>query len=93
MSGFSVLVSDSARKSFYELEENERDRIKKAISQLGKNPFRRRSGADIKKLAGSFDPVFYRLRVGNFRLVYAVLGNEVKITAIMRRSKGYAWLE
>ncbi len=93
MSGFSVLVSDSARRSFYELEETERGRIKKAISQLGENPFRRRSGADIKKLAGSFDPAFYRLRVGNFRLVYAVLGKEVKITAIMRRSKGYAWLE
>jgi len=93
MSGFSVLVSDSARKSFYELEKKERDRIKKAISQLRENPFRRRSKADIKKLAGPVDPAFYRLRVGDFGLVYAVLGNEVKITAIMRRSKGYAWLE
>ncbi len=93
MNGFSVLVSDAARKSFYELEQKDQRRIKKALSALGENPFRKRSGADIKKLEGSFNPAFYRLRAGDFRVVYAIVGNEVRVTTIMRRNAGYGWLE
>ena len=90
---FQVLISESARKALYDLEEEVSRRIKKAFPTLGENPFRCRSGADIKKLEGSADPTFYRLRIGDYRIVYAIEEKTVKITSIFHRGKGYRWLE
>ena len=38
----------------------------------------------IKKLAG-YDPPFYRLRSGDFRAYYRILGGEVVVLAVTRR--------
>ncbi len=93
MSGFLVLVSKTARHAFDELEPDAQKRIRRAWDALKEDPYRPRSGADIKKLQGSFEPPFYRLRVGEYRIIYAVVGKEVKITEIVRRNQGYKWLE
>ncbi len=93
MSGFSVLVSQTARQAYYELDEGSRKRIKRGLDALGEDPYRPRSGADIKKLAGGFEPPFYRLRIGDYRVIYTMVGEEVKITEIVRRNQGYKWLE
>jgi len=93
MSSFQVLVSESARETFYSLDEDIKKRIKKAFEALADNPFKHRSGADIKKLQGSFNPTIYRIRVGDYRLIYCIIDKEVKITKIMLRSEGYRWLE
>ena len=67
--------------------------MKKGFTALGENPYRARSGADIKKLSGFTNPTLYRLRVGDWRAVYAIANNEVKITRIFPRKKEYGWLE
>jgi mRNA interferase RelE/StbE len=90
---YKVLVSENSRAFFNSLEEKTQKRIKTALNKLNENPFKKRSGADIKKLEGSFDPILFRLRVGEYRLVYSVIEKEVKITSIIHRSKGYKWLE
>ncbi len=92
MSGWAVLVSESARKEFYCLEKEMQPRLKKAFAELGENPFQSRPKADIKKLQGPSNPAVYRLRVGSYRVLYSVEGKEVKISRIIAREKGYKWL-
>lgn len=93
MKKFNVLISETAQKQLYELDRKISETIKSSLKELGENPFRRRSGVDIKKLKGSKNPDFYRLRIGNFRAIYCVTGNDVKITEIIKRSKVYEWLD
>lgn len=90
---FSVLISESASKFIQSLDTKTQERIKKALSGLKEDPFKRRSGADIKKIEGSHNPTFYRIRVGDYRAIYTVDINSVKITKIIHRERGYSWLD
>jgi len=90
---FNVLVSDVAQRQIYEIEEKTKHRLIKTLRELEKNSFKTRSGADIKKLKGSRNPSLYRLRVGEFRIIYSVNKKEVRVTEIMKRSKGYEWID
>lgn len=83
-----VLVSETARKQLDDLPPKERRRLVKALGALGDDPFRPRSGADIKKLEGT-DPPKYRLRVGDWRAVFWVGDDEVRVLEIFRRGRGY----
>jgi mRNA interferase RelE/StbE len=74
------------------LDANTKERIKREIQPLEDDPFQRRSGADIKRLVLSAEPPIYRLRVGDYRVIYIVVQDEVKITEVIHRSKGYKWL-
>jgi mRNA interferase RelE/StbE len=53
----------------------ERLRIAEAFSKLRENPFR--TDSDIRKLKGSLDK--YRLRLGKYRFLYAVMEEQVLI--------------
>lgn len=48
----------------------------------------------IKRLdaPGSGNPVF-RLRVGDYRAVYVVRGQEVRVLRVFHRSEGYKWIQ
>jgi mRNA-degrading endonuclease RelE of RelBE toxin-antitoxin system len=93
LTNFNVLISETAAKQFDKLEVAMQNRIKQHLSALKIDPFKHRSGADIKKLHGFNNPVLYRLRVGDFRVIYMIDKSVVKITEIFRRGKGYAWLD
>jgi mRNA interferase RelE/StbE len=90
---FNVLISETARRQLYELDSKNMERIKTSIKELESNPFSNRPKADVKKLKGSRSPELYRLRVGDFRIIYTVTSNDIKISEIIRRSKGYEWLD
>lgn len=90
---FKVLISETAIKQFNKLEASIKLRIKKHFSALEEDPFKNRSGANIKKLKGFTNPFLYRLRVGDFRVIYNIQEKTVKITEIFRRGKGYNWLD
>ncbi|MHA1654819.1 MAG: type II toxin-antitoxin system RelE family toxin [Candidatus Thorarchaeota archaeon] len=75
------------------VDKKQRRRIGQALRTLEEDPFRRRSGTDIKKLLVSGQPPLFRLRIGDYRDIYFVVGNEVRVTEIIHRSKGYKWLE
>jgi len=93
MRTWEVFVSESARKDFYEIDKKMQTKIKDSFSKLKENPFQSRSGADIKKLKGNANPAFYRLRVGDYRLIYTIGENDVKITRILLRKHAYDWLD
>ncbi len=77
MTRYRVELVKSAKKEFDRLSQNVQDRILDALNLLSVNPFS--SVLDIKKLKG-YD--LYRLRVGNFRIVYEVRRSIVTIVVI-----------
>lgn len=93
MKTFNVLISEIARRHLYELDSKISDKLKISIKELFFNPFLNRLKADIKKLNGVRNPDFYRLRVGDFRVIYTIYDNDIKITEVLRRDKAYDCLD
>jgi mRNA interferase RelE/StbE len=93
LANFKVLISETAIKQLNKLEDSIKTRIKKHLHVLSEDPFKRKSGADIKKLKDFSNPALFRLRISDFRIIYTVQEKTVKITEIFRRRKGYKWLE
>lgn len=90
---YSVLVERGVAGALARLEPGLRSRIKKGLKRLAEDPFTKRSGCDIKQLHGSSGTVFYRLRVGDYRAVYAVKGRKIMVTVVGHRSKAYSFLD
>jgi mRNA interferase RelE/StbE len=87
---YKVMLHQRALKFLECLNEKTRDRIKRSISQLQEDPIRSRPGADIRRLVGTKGRQdLFRLRVGDFRVIYAVEEDAIWVTEIFSRGKGY----
>ncbi len=64
---YKILISRSAEKELFKLSDTGYKRIAKAIDDLAENP----RPAGVKKLKGG-DEDFWRIRVGQYRIIYAV---------------------
>ncbi len=93
MTRYSVFLSKTAVAQLDLLDSKEKNRIKSSLLELEDDPFRRRSGADIKKLVTHDEPPLFRLRIGDYRAIYYVVNYDVRVTEIIHRSRGYKWLE
>ena len=76
MASYRLTWKKSAKKEIRKLEKKDRLAILGAVEELIRNP--RKQG--VKKLVGSDH--YYRLRVGNYRVVYEVLDNILTIEII-----------
>jgi len=85
---FRILLSQTAVSQLSLLSSKQKKRIKDALRNLEEYPFRRRSSVDIKKLATPDEPPLFRLRIGDYRAIFFVLRDEVRVTEIIHRSKG-----
>jgi len=85
---FRILLSQTAVSQLSLLNSRQKKRVKDALLKLEDNPFRRRSGVDIKKLVTPDEPPLFRLRIGDYRAIYFVFEDEVRVTEIIHRSKG-----
>ena len=85
---FRVLVSRTFRKQFRELPGDMQDRVRSGLKELEKEPFRARPNADIKVLRDT-KPQKYRLRIADYRIVYYVESDVVKVIEIFNRGRGY----
>jgi mRNA interferase RelE/StbE len=90
---FNVSISTSALNELYSLEKQIIERIKSALKELEEDPFRARAKADIKKLKRFREPEMFRLRAGDYRVIYTIEGKEVKVTHVIKRSAVYKGLE
>lgn len=90
---FEVLFSQTAIRELKDFGADAELRLKEHMNLLSEDPYRPRPKVDIKKLSGGANPAIYRLRVGDYRVIYGITGSQVKVTEIIHRSKGYAWLE
>ncbi len=85
MTGYSVILADSARRELKNLPAEVIGRVMPRIRELASNP--RPPGC--KKLYGSKD--LWRIRVGDYRIVYTLNdpGMLVDITRVAHRSEVY----
>ena len=83
-----VLLSSIAAKQYNNLDKSNKTRIKKALVKLSET-----GKGDIKKLRGTKGrESLLRLRIGDYRIIYAEHDDEINIIQIIHRSKGYDWL-
>ena len=87
MSPYTVKFAKSAKKEFNKLPNKIQDRIVEALKLLSVNPFSEL--LKIKKLKGPAE--LYRIRIGDYRLVYEVQNNEliVQVVKIGHRREVY----
>ena len=90
---FEIKLHPDAVRFLKTLDQETKERLKSGIRNLGSNPFKSRSYSDIKKLKGTKKRAdLYRLRVGDYRVIYAVENNVIYVLEIIPREKGYDWL-
>ena len=76
MTNYDILIKKSAKKDLEILPKKERKTIYKRIENLAKDPLPR----GCKQLRGLKN--LYRLRFGNYRIVYQIDNNELAIVVI-----------
>jgi mRNA interferase RelE/StbE len=82
MDRFKVQLTKHAVDDLQDIPEQLRDIIHQDIEALEYSPFP--SGIRIKRLRG-YRPPIYRLRSGDFRILYQILGNVVTILRVIDR--------
>jgi mRNA-degrading endonuclease RelE of RelBE toxin-antitoxin system len=80
-----VFLSKTAVSQLNTFNKKLKDRIKISIKNLENGPFLSHSGTDIKKLVSKSNPPLYRLRIGDYRVIFFVIEQEVKGTEIIPR--------
>ena len=88
-----VLLSRTAARQLERLPRTVAGRIQKKVRVLEDDAVRARPGADIRLLWGHDEPPLYRLRVGDYRVLYFVLPSEVRVTEVVHRSQAYRGLD
>ena len=79
-----VFLSRKAAKALRETSSDVRRRLEEKISELSRTPY----PAGCRKLRGA--PNAYRLRVGDYRILYATLTkDEILVFRIARRETAY----
>ena len=83
---WKVKLSSQAEKYFKKLDKNMRKRAKKALEELSvcENPIEHQG---IKPLTGELKD-FYRLRIGGFRIVFALLYEDQIIAVVNFAPRG-----
>ena len=83
-----VFIHYSAQKFLDKLENKMKVTIKEQLKKLSENPYSKH--LDIKKLKGLRNkPDIFRLRVGDYRIIYFIQEDKIWVTEIMKRETGY----
>lgn len=85
---FRIALSETAVRQLRKLPKDSRARIVKGLLVLEEDPFRPRPKADIRTIEGT-DPRKYRLRIGDYRAIYTVVKEEVRVIEVFIRGRGY----
>ena len=89
---YSVLVSKTFHRKFYQLQKDFQNKIRKSLKELQNDPYTSRPTCDVKALKDTH-PKKYRLRVSDYRVIYIVEQKEVKVIDLLKRETGYSRLE
>ncbi|MHB8396034.1 MAG: type II toxin-antitoxin system RelE family toxin [Thermoplasmataceae archaeon] len=92
MTSYEVLISQTAAKELKALEGNLQVRIKEKLMELAEDPSNRSGRLDIKKLSTTRRH-YYRLRVGEYRIIFFTEKKSIKVVRIANRSNVYYWLD
>ncbi|MBI4393376.1 MAG: type II toxin-antitoxin system RelE/ParE family toxin [Euryarchaeota archaeon] len=87
---YRILIGPKAMRELEYLPSDVAARIKAALRTLEEDPFTPRPKADIRRLHGTAGRApAYRLRVGDYRVQYAVESKTVLVTRVFARGEGY----
>jgi mRNA interferase RelE/StbE len=87
----AILISKVARKQLNSLPKDMQLRVKTVLYAL--NESEKKKTQDIKRLKGiDGREDLFRLRIGDYRVVYFQDANSFKVIQIFHRKKGYKWL-
>jgi len=89
---YSITLSPDAIKSIRKMKPNIRSSVKEGIIEHLSYEPEKVSKSRIKRLKGIEKPQF-RLRIGDIRIYYDVVGNSVEILAIVSKEMAKEWLE
>ena len=78
---YRIIIKKKAKKFIDKLPTNERKRIALEIEQLP-------NGEDIKRLKGENNKGLFRLRVGDYRIIYSVDNGELIVYVIDAGNRG-----
>ncbi|EQB72929.1 MAG: type II toxin-antitoxin system RelE family toxin [Thermoplasmataceae archaeon] len=92
MTTYKILVSSSASKEFKDLQKKEQGRIREKLKELAEDPNNKSNRLDTKKLSGDRHS-YFRIRVGNYRVIYYLEEETIKVVRIAIRSDAYSWLD
>ena len=81
---YTLRYSKRFAKAFKAVSAADRKRIAKTIEKLAADPFH--EGKSVKRLRGPKDE-FYRLRVGDWRILYDVSGEDLDILDLVPRGE------
>ena len=81
MEPFSIKWKSSAKKELKKIDRTEISKILSEIEKLSQEPY----PANHKKLLGTEH--IYRIRVGNYRIIYSVINDELVIEVIRVRHR------
>jgi len=88
---YKVQLHRSVAKTLSRMRPKERSRIVKALRVLETDPYEPRTGADIVRLKGTKGREdLFRLRIGNYRVIYAVQRQTVYVTDLFHRGRAYS---
>ena len=83
-----VLLSTPAQKQWGRIDTTAKSRIRKALDRLASG-----GRVDVQRLLGvKGHEDLFRLRVGDYRVVYREDPDAIRVVQIFHRSQGYEWL-
>jgi mRNA-degrading endonuclease RelE of RelBE toxin-antitoxin system len=89
---YEIVFAPEAIQDLMRLSARDRSTVRDALERHLRHAPERRSRSSIKRLRGLSQPQ-YRLRVGDIRVFYDVVGQSVQVLAIVAKSDARAWLE
>lgn len=89
-----VTVTPSAAAEVRSLPPPTKARLKKAILAIATDPKGQKRLLDVKRLRTiRMESPVYRLRVGDWRIVYRLRGQVAEVVRVFHRSEGYGWMD
>jgi mRNA interferase RelE/StbE len=88
---FSIVLAPEAVEDLRSLKANLKTEVQRALEEHLRHEPRKVSKSRIKRLRGLSRPQ-YRLRVGEIRVFYDVIGDTVEVLAIVVKSEAESWL-
>ncbi|MDK2892842.1 type II toxin-antitoxin system RelE/ParE family toxin [Methanohalophilus sp.] len=86
---YKIEIHTEVQKFLNAQDSKTQHRLIKGLKRLKNDPL----SHDIKKLKGTKGrPDLYRLRIGNYRAIFSIEDDTVKVIEIIPREKGYGWL-
>ena len=92
MTSYDVLLSTTTSKEFKSLQKTEQTWIREKLNELAMGPYNNSHRLGTKKLSGT-DRIHHRLRRGDYRVIYFLDEERIKVVRIATRSDAYPWLE